>query len=225
MASAPARFGQRLGRGRAVVVRGIVGPAHIKRDQPRMLRTRVAQQLERLRKDRVVAGRVLPRHRRIGIGRELAALPRPAAGEVQRRAAHALALGRFPQGLAARVPVGIGAVIVMALLGIDEGIGDDAVVLGPAPGFEGGVVDERDRRERRHEMVRPSPFPRHAVEIGRLGRLHHRRREAVEQHDDNRPLRRLRARAGQNNPRRHERGGNAPEPHDPLPATPSPGYV
>jgi len=107
------------------------------------------------------------------------------------------------------VPVGVGDVVALAelaALGIVEDVGDDAVMLRPAAGLEGRVVDERDRRERGHQMPRPCAFALQAVEVRRrLGRVELGRRKAVEEHDDHRALRRGRSRERGNQQREERR--------------------
>jgi len=68
------------------------------------------------------------------------------------------------QVLASGRPVGVLGVVVEAARGVEEAVGDDAVVLGPAAGADGEAANQRDRWKRRHHVVRPRAFASHAVE-------------------------------------------------------------
>jgi len=155
----------------------------------------VLQELDGAADDRVVAFVLLPRHLGIDVSGARACLARPAADEVERGAAHALALGSLPDRLAAGAPGGVAGIAVIvaeaAFHRIDKDVRDDAVMLGPAACEEGRVVDDRDGREGRHEVARPGAFAFQAVE-GRcvLRRIELRRSEAVEQDDNHGAFRR-----------------------------------
>ena len=118
-------------------------------------------------------------------------VPESSADPADRGRANALALGGLVQMLAAGEPIGVGVVIVGAALGIEEEVGDDAVVLGPAAGRDRRGADQRDGRERRLHVVRRGTFAPHAVEVRRLERIDHGGREAVEEQHHDRALRRL----------------------------------
>ncbi len=155
-----------------------------------MVRAVVLQQLERALDDRIVALVLAPLHFRIDVGRPRARLAGPAADGVERRGAHALALGRFPHGFAAGAPGGIAGIAALTPetphLRIVEDVRHDAVMLRPAPGIGRGVVDQRDRRKGGHKMPRPGTFALESIEMRRaaMRRIQFGRREAVKQDID-----------------------------------------